>query len=215
MASTAMVSDLNVVDSKATGRAPVVIDVTHELSVTGESTPSVKHLVVPPSDEPTVVEFRSRVAPLPSGIRSAAYIATVRRRKAATLAKQIEELRVHSDATDFHCYTARVFDSINQLIRTLSDNETTEGNACEMLRQIRDTFWDRGFQRFRTPDFRTEIRQLLDDIASADYVESEDAEDCRRRIRAFGATPVPPVDLTLEEDDDKEFEETEEKAQLD
>src|SRR5207244_1809609 len=129
------------------------LKVIHELGSSGASLSVTMHRLVPPSQSPTLVIFRSEVVGQPASSASPEYLATVRRRKARRLADSIADLSKYSDRNDFTVWTYPVLEQIKDLLATLAD-AATEGNTREILRQLRDTFMNGGWESYRRSDAR-------------------------------------------------------------
>jgi hypothetical protein len=85
----------------------------------------------------------------------------------------IRDLGKHSGKREFVVWTQAVLEELRSLIRQLSDAEQFsereyEGNSCEMLRQLRDTFLNSGWNSYREQRVRSCAAAILDHLAIAD-----------------------------------------------
>lgn len=68
-----------------------------------------------------------------------------------------------------------------------------DGNAREVLRRLRDTFLDGGWERFEAdPEAREAVEEVLMFLASADVVTSRDVLLCGKLLPSRGFRPLPP-----------------------
>jgi hypothetical protein len=100
-------------------------------------------------------------------------LAALRRRKSKKIAAMIRGLGKHSGKREFAVWTQAVLEELRSLIRQLSDAEQFsereyEGNSCEMLRQLRDTFLNSGWNSYREQRVRSCAAAILDHLAIAD-----------------------------------------------
>ena len=168
----------------------VEIGVIHELGIGAEGMPVTEYRVIPPSQFHTLVTFKSQVVgQLPSQSPSVEYTATVRRRKARRLAESISELAAFCDRSDFTAWTFPVLKQIKDLILTLADAER-EGNTREILRQLRDTFMNGGWEAYRRSDARTLAYAIVDHLANAVEVTPKDANAAFDKLCQLGLNPV-------------------------
>jgi len=168
-------------------------DVTHELGADLTSEPIERSVRVPPSRGATVVTFPSHVASgVVAALRSAPYMATVRRRRAAAIRRQLESLRGQSQRPDFLVFVHPVVESLRQAIHELSEVET-EGNSREMLRLIRDSLLDGGWEAYRNGEVRDVVGRLLNLLASSEEVTAADAHEAFEVLDEMGQLPLFPV----------------------
>ena len=178
-------------DTVTVGRSieEITVDVIHELGSRGTALTVTTHRVVPPSRVPTIVTIRSQVLGQPGSSASPEYLGTVRRRKARRLADSILELAKYSDRTDFVVWTYPVLEQIKELIATLSD-ATAEGNTREILRQVRDSFMNGGWESYRRPDARNVAFMIADQLASATEVAPKDVDAAFESLMQARLNPV-------------------------
>ena len=115
----------------------------------------------------------------------------------------VRDLATHSQKQEFAVWTQAVLEELRSLIRQLSDAEQFsqreyEGNSCEILRQLRDTFLNSGWN-----SYRDEIAQfaaaLLDHLASADELSAADAERAMDQLLDLGLNPAVGLRQTNDE----------------
>lgn len=135
---------------------------------------------VPPSRHATKVVVRSIAIP-PSGNRrpSPEYLASLRRRKTKKIAESIVALSRHAQDEGFALWTEKVVDDLRKAIQFLSDEEEFcdpphEANSCEVLRQVRDSFLNGGWEKYRRPEVRGAALSVLKRLSGQDEVSGED-----------------------------------------
>lgn len=177
--------------SGGSGRGTALnIEVTHELGSSADDLTLQETRVVPASLRPTTINFKSTV--LTSGalrLRSPAYMATVRRRRAQSITQQIVDLARHAEADDFSVYTFSVVDALREAILVLLDAES-EGNAREVFRVIRDTFLNGGWNLYRTAIARDAAIGILKDVTVAEDVSPELADCTFTRLADAGLNSI-------------------------
>lgn len=194
-----IVADVEVID----------IPVIHELGsdLNGGIIQSTR--VIGPSKRPVIVKVESQV--VASGlqaIQSAEYMATVRRRKARELSVAFEQLEPHTVREDFAVCTYPVLKQVNELLATLL-NAGTEGNTREILRQLRNTLMNGGWNRYRAPDSRRTALTILARLAEAEEILPKDVDEVFDRLYDAGLHPVGAPLFTADEEDEAPDGETE------
>jgi hypothetical protein len=161
--------------------AAETIDLSHEwTSVPRESTVE-RTVVIDPTAPPTKVVARSRViATAAERMASPEYLASVRRRRTAKIAKTVRDLEKHTQKQEFAVWTQEPLNELRKLIRVLSDAEQWsepehEGNSCEILRQIRDSFLNVGWRSYRKTSVRDCVAETLEFLSRAEEVGPDDA----------------------------------------
>lgn len=171
-------------------------DIYHEFGSELEDRVATATVEIDPQAPPVRVEVQSHV--LFSGrrvLRSPAYLASVRRREAGRISQLVASLDQHADKDDFEVWTHDVLGTLRRLIRNLSDAEEDadvehEGNSCEILRQLRDTLLNTGWQRYREQDVRKGVVEILKRLASADEVTADDAYRAMDRLLDLNLDPT-------------------------
>jgi hypothetical protein len=170
-------------------------DVFHEIGrVPEDSTLSVT-VPIDVSSPPNQVIVRSHVVATGAVMRSPQYLATVRRRKASQIAQTILSLKAHRGDPDFTIWTHKPLEVLRQLLQTLTDaeefvNPEHEGNSCEVLRLLRDTFLDGGWEKYRDTEICDRVAQLLKRLAEADEVTGDFANDAIDELLDIGLSPA-------------------------
>jgi len=173
-----------VMPSGAEGPSAIVaydVHVYHELGAQTEAQTVQETVEIDPSPLPSTVHIKSHIiASGTKALKSPQYLATIRRRHTRTIAALIRKLAAHADDQEFPVWTQEPLDRLRRLIQTLSDAEQYstpehEGNSCEILRQLRDTFLNIGWKRYREPQVRSVACRILDRLATVDEVSGEDA----------------------------------------
>jgi hypothetical protein len=173
-----------------------LVDISHELGSSLEDRIEERNITVTPSVWPTTVVFKSSVvASGARALKSAEYLAANRRRQCAKIADLIGALQTHAQSEDFAVWTHEPLGRIRSLIQGLSEAEEFsdpehEGNACEILRQLRDTFLDGGWERYRDAEARDCAVEILQQLAAADEVSGEDASRTMDMLLDLGLNPA-------------------------
>lgn len=63
---------------------------------------------------------------------------------------------------------------------------SSEGNAREVLRQVRDSLMDGGWESYRNAEARQAVSELLEELAAMEHVEPECAERAREMLESLG-----------------------------
>lgn len=175
-------TDIEILTGDTTVKSPVISrEICHEFTSVLDDRVEERTVHIDPSAPPVEVKFRSRVIfPGRRTLRSPAYLATVRRREGGRICQLVTDLKQDADKDDFEVWTHEVLGSLRKLIRKLSDAEEDadiehEGNSCEILRQLRDTLLNTGWHRYREQEVRNAVVEILQHLASADEVSSDDA----------------------------------------
>lgn len=166
------------------------IESTHVMSSDLEDISSSETHCFPPSAGPTIVTVKTRVVVTSARqLRSKAYLATIRRRDAAKLSQMVEELIDKLDRDDF---AACVYPLSAQIMATVSKLQEAEmeGNSREILRQLRDSLLDGGWEQLRRVDFRDGIISILDGLRRLESVEPEHASNARETLDQLGIEQV-------------------------
>jgi hypothetical protein len=130
--------------------------------------------------------------------------AALRRRKSKKIAAMIRDLGKHSGKREFAVWTQGVLEELRSLIRQLSDAEQFsereyEGNSCEMLRQLRDTFLNSGWNSYREERVRNCAAAILDHLAIANELGADDAERAMDQLLDMDLNPAVGLQLTNDE----------------
>lgn len=158
-----------------------VVDIVHELSPQLENHTEQRVVDIDREYPPAKVLFISRVVTRGAkALRSPQYLATIRRRQAGKTARLIDGLAAHAESEDFAAWTHEALETLRRLIHKLTEAEEFsdpehEGNSCEILRQLRDTFLGTGWERYREPAVRDAAVSILQRLAAAEEVSAEDA----------------------------------------
>lgn len=167
----------------------------HEIGFPPADSVQESRVRIPPSQKPIEVVFSSRVVTASSTrLSSPEYLASLRRRKAAQIAATVDGLATHAADSVFAVWTEKPFNDLRQLIQTLSDGEEfsepqSEGNSCEILRQVRDTFLNGGWERYIDAGTRNTVVAILRRLAEAVEVTAADAERACDQLLEIGLDP--------------------------
>ena len=186
------------------------VNIIHEIGSRLEDSTTLRAVYVPPSEAPTVIHVKSQVvASAARGINSPAYIATVRRRVTRSLAEKVGSLQKYAVREDVATGTCPVLEQLNTLLKTLAHADK-EGNTREILRQIRTTIMNGGWNHYRAPDVRNLVKSLLEHLASIEDVSAKDAHLAFEKLNGVGLDSIgAPLFETCDgdESDDHEGEE--------
>jgi hypothetical protein len=116
----------------------------------------------------------------------------VRRRGVQDVMAKIADLKAHEGRPgDFQVYTFPVVRQLSRLIEKLGGSEQ-EGNAREVLRQVRDTFLDGGWENYRQETTRQAVGALLDQhLGQPEDVGPDAVKQVFAALLALGLRPVP------------------------
>lgn len=182
------------------------ITITHELEKDLAGSRITQNLLVAPSDVPTIVAVTSQVVTESARrMNSPEYLSTLRRRKCEAIEKMVFSLAKKAHRDDFGAFTFKVFDEIRELLGKLTV-VPKEGNACEILRQIRDSFFDGGNERYRDPKAGDLVRSILTRLSEAEEVTPEDVDEVWDELMDGGMAARFPAIFTVEvgkEDEDE------------
>lgn len=166
-------------------------EVFHEIGqeLIGTST-HTEILKVKPSPTTTVIRLKSTVvASAAARLSSPQYIAVTRRRKVANLVSDINALANHADRDDFVVFTRRVVARIREILDYLQPAKL-EGNAREVLRYVRDTFVNGGWDLYKNNARRTGVVEILQQLVDEDEVQREAPEEAFDKLFDLGFDPV-------------------------
>lgn len=186
----------------------VHIDILHELGYPPEDAIETVTLPIDPFSPPTQVTMKSYVlARTARRLGSPQYLAALRRRKSLAIAELIERLVDRAGDDDWVVWTQEPLDRLRQLIHQLSEAEQLsypqhEGNSCEILRQIRDTFVNTGWKRYREAPVRDQVTRILRHLGKADEVTPEDVNSCMDRLLDIALDVAVGMPLFDDEEDE-------------
>lgn len=176
-------------------------DIIHELGSDLQVEPQEVTVDVQPSKLPTRVVVKSEVRTESARkLRSAAYMATVRRQKLKTLAHEVAALTQHARRDDFGVCTFPVAERLKKLLATLSTADE-EGNTREILRRIRDSIQNGGWDAYRKPEVRHVVASILDDLSKLEEVQPRHVKMASEKIADVGLDSVAHLfDLSVDND---------------
>lgn len=148
----------------------------HELGVDNAGGTIQQTRIIPSSNRSTRIVLTSEMISTPAErMKSPEYLASIRRRTCSKIKEAVVSLAQKSDVDDFEVYTFKPFNDTIELLARLSGVQS-EGNTREILRQIRDTFFDGGHERYRETEFRDLIAMIFQRLADAIEVTPDDAD---------------------------------------
>lgn len=182
------------VDTSPT-RNTQVVELFHEVGPQFENYTAERLFDIDPSSPPRILRVKSHI--FTSGakaLKSPQYLATIRRRETSKISDLIAGLEAHAGSEDFAVWTHEPLEKIRRMIQKLTEAEQHsdpehEGNSCEILRQLRDTFLDNGWKRYREPSVRDLAVEVLRHMSVADEISSEDAYRAMDQFLDAGLDP--------------------------
>lgn len=157
-----------------------IVNLFHEWMPTPQDTIVEETIRIDRLAPPERIVVRSHVISHASNqLSSPEYLASVRRRRSAQIAKLIQDLEQHAQKADLPVWTHQPLDQLRFLIQQLSDAEQFrapehEGNSCEILRQVRDTFLGTGWEAYRKQTVRDGVVKILLRLSEATEVVADD-----------------------------------------
>jgi hypothetical protein len=183
------------------------ISIVHELGADLRAETIEKIVTIGPSQVPVRVKVESRViTQTAKAFHSSEYMATSRRRAARVLSTLILGLEVGAAREDFVVCTHPIVSGIGALMEKLQ-GASEEGNVREILRQVRNTFLDGGWESYRKADARRTAAAALEHLATAEEVTPRDVDVWFTKLIESGADPVGAKMFTMTEDDETDGEE--------
>lgn len=183
------------------------VELFHEWSPMPSDSTVEKVLDVDPLMPPSQIRFRSHlVAEAARRLSSPDYLASMRRRRSAKIADLVRGLAKHCESPDFPVWTHEALQELRSLIQFLSDAEQfsdcpQEGNSCEILRQIRDTLLNFGWEHYRRGQVRDCVAAILTHMVQADEVTPPDAELAMDQLLDLGLNPAVGLQVSYAEED--------------
>ena len=184
------------------------VDLYHELGPQPEDATVEEQIEIDQASPPTLVLVKSHVIARGAKVlRSPEYLATIRRREAGRIAALVERLATRAGSEDFVAWTYEPLKKLRALIHKLTEAEEFadpehEGNSCEILRQLRDTFLNTGWERYREPAVRDAAVNILQRLAAADEVSADDAYIAMDQLLDLDLNPT--VGVVWQDDEEKE-----------
>ncbi|HUT94885.1 MAG TPA: hypothetical protein VMY37_35835 [Thermoguttaceae bacterium] len=172
------------------------VNLYHEIGPQPEDATIEQNVPIDQASPPSAVLIKSHVvAHGAKAFRSPAHVAAIRRRETRKIARLIEDLAARADSEDFVVWTHEPLQKLRGLIHKLTEAEEFsdpehEGNTCEILRQLRDTFLNRGWERYREPAVRGAAVAILQRLAVADEVSADDAYWAMDQLLELGLNPA-------------------------
>lgn len=123
------------------------------------------------------------------GPPAAAAVAALRQRRARAIRDAIVGLEAHAGRRDFAVCTYPVLKQLNELLMSLAD-ASAEGNTREILRQVRNTLMNGGWNQYRDPAVRRAAADTLKGLAEAEEVLPPRVDEAFDRLFAAGLTPA-------------------------
>ena len=191
-------------DSVSAAVAREDVHIIHELGIGGTGNIVTESKLIAPSDRPTLVSVRSEVTRSSRAMSSPAYLATIRRRHMTWLSSQIAGLARTAAGSELPVHTFPIIERIRDVLTSSLADADTEGNSKEILRRIRDSFLNGGFESYRRDNVRAEVSALLADLGRRDEVTSAEVDGTYQTFRSLGLS-VPCLEFV---EDGEEFEES-------
>lgn len=174
---------------KAPSTSDFVVDVFHDIGTNADPIQVIEESrTLPASNVPTRIKLRSVVASRTAN-RSPEYFATIRRRRAGLIRSAIRQLSVHEGADDIFMHTGTILDAIRELLHAL-DGVKTEGNARQVLRYLRDSFLDGGWDAYKKATSVTKAVGVASLLADNESVTAKHADTAYDDLVEVGLEPV-------------------------
>jgi hypothetical protein len=125
----------------------------------------------------------------------------LRRREACKIGEAISKLAGYAAPADFAVYTYPVVKQINDILAALVND--AEGNTREILRQLRNTLMNGGWNKYRDGAVRQVAREILTRLAEADTVLAQEVDEAFDRLCDAGLNPVG-ASLLADADEDQD-----------
>jgi hypothetical protein len=165
-------------------------------TIDGSGLEATHILMMPASAQPVALKVHSSISALTAQrLRSAAAVAIQRRRRCGQIATAVRELSAVSERADFHTFTFPIFDDVRSLHNLLLRSEETEGNTCVILRYVRNSFMDGGWNHYRGEEVVKGVAAILDALAKSAEVAPAQARSAFTAIHSLGLRPHLRVDL--------------------
>jgi hypothetical protein len=168
--------------------------VAHEYPVAGDVITETVTLETPAPT--TTVIFKSAVTAIAGRKQNAspAFLAAQRRHRSAQISRSIQALGNVEDKEDFQIWAHEPLAQIRKLLHFLTDAEAQadpehEGNSCEILRQLRDSFLRNGWRRYREDTVRAAVVAVVAKLIEADSVTASDASASLASLLDIGLEP--------------------------
>ena len=159
----------------------------------------------------TAVKIRANLVGFrPIDQSSPQFLASRRRERCRRIAAAIAGLAKNSERDDFFIWTQRPLLEIKKLIHFFDEREQFaeseyEGNSCEVLRQLRDTFLSGGWEQYRKKSVRDAVSLILKHLSTADQVTAEFADETMDRLMDLDLNPVTSFSIQpIKEDGEEE-----------
>jgi hypothetical protein len=154
-------------------------------------------VTIQPSNGITKVEYVSRVdAADVQRMQSATAIAISRRRRCGEIHKMVLNLGQHVAAPDFHTFVHRIAEALSRVYRELLEYDYVEGNSCMILRYLRNSIQDGGWEKYREAHVRSTVSGLTNELATALVVEANMAERAFKTLYDVGLQPAVVLNLS-------------------
>jgi hypothetical protein len=120
------------------------------------------------------------------------------------LALAVADLERYAAENDFTAYTLPIVSKLKAVLIDIA-NAPREGNTRAILQQIRSSFLDGGWERYRVKAARDLVAGILERLSAAEEVKKEDAAAAFGELLANGLNAVGPSlpDLNEEDGDDE------------
>jgi hypothetical protein len=123
--------------------------------------------------------------------QSPQYVASQRRQRAQAIRQAIIGLDADEDRDDFHVVMYPLLESVRNTLDCLLDCPT-EGNAREILRLLRDSMMDGGWDRYKDRSARSVAIAVVAMLADAEEVTPRDALNAADTLEDAGFSLAPP-----------------------
>ncbi len=173
------------------------VDFTHEVSARPDNYTITRTQEVPASPFPARVDVNLRVvARSAAALASPAYVATQRRRQIRSILVAVAALDKDSHRDDFGVCTYPIVERMRAMLIGVLADADREGNTREIIRRVRDSFLNGGWERYRDAETRRKTVEALGHLTMADEVTRRDVDAVSKELPWINDIPteLPPID---------------------
>ena len=182
------------------------IELFHEWSATPRDSTIEEIIHIDPLAPPGKIIVRSKViSSQANSMVSPDYLATKRRRASKKLLVKVRALDQYCDTDNFAVWTQAILDDLRAILRELSTAEqysphASEGNAREIMAQLRDSLLNHGWHMYRKHEVRMVVEAILNDLATLSEIVPRHATSSFERLMNVNLNPVLGVPLLYDEE---------------
>jgi hypothetical protein len=136
---------------------------------------------------------------------SVAYMAVIRRREAQAIREQFVQLEQNAQREDLVMMALPITSAIRDSLDRIAGAET-EGNSREILRRLRDSLLNGGWNNYRSQEATRAAIEAIDFLSNANQVTPSDVRRLSSAMQAAGLG-ILDVPLLSADDEDLGFDE--------